>query len=72
MSSLTNQQQKIAEKVLKMYLPIHSRMVSEIGWNKPRKNKAIANFMEWVGKYARTARNPTNQNINKAYNSKFR
>ena len=71
MSSLTNQQQKIAENVLKLYLPIHGRMVSGSGWNTPRKNKAMASFMEWVGNYSKTARNPTNKNINKAYKKKF-
>lgn len=71
MSSLSNQEQKIANKVLRLYMPIHGRMLRESSLNRERKNKAMAKFIEWASNYARTARNPTNQNIHKAYMNKF-
>ena len=71
MSELTNQQKIIANKVLELYLPIHSRMVANSRWKNNMKTKAMDKFFEWVGKYARTARNPTNKNINTAYKNKF-
>jgi hypothetical protein len=63
--------QALIKKILDEYLPVHVKITKNMK-NQQRKNKAIANFMEWVRNYTNRANNPTNDNIRNSYLNRFR
>lgn len=72
MSSLTNEQQKLAQKILNKYMDFHASMLKHSTWNAQKKNQHMPEFLQWVMNYVKTARNPTNKNIHRAYFNRYR